>query len=305
MDIKILEDFLQLAESGNFSRAAAERNVTQPAFSRRIKTLEIEVGVPLIDRSTYPTSLTRAGEALRDAAADIVQRFHVAVETVRAENTRDLATVKFTVSRSLSISFVPEWYTALSKHVESFNIHVHTDNLHNCIHALVEGDCHFMACLAHPSVPLTIRRKDYPCRILGHTSLIPVSRGGGDGVPWFQLPGLPEEPIPYLKYSPDVYVGRVFEQVLGQRDEALHLEKVYEGEFPEALKQMALAGHGLAFVPDRIVATELAEGALARAGNESYSVPLEIRVYARTAFSDEVNAVLNTITELGKLTARS
>ena len=94
MDIKFLEDFLQLAESGNFSKAAAERNVTQPAFSRRIKSLEIAVGVPLIDRSNYPTSLTPAGEAFRDAATDIVQSFYLAVEAARAENARDFATVK-------------------------------------------------------------------------------------------------------------------------------------------------------------------------------------------------------------------
>jgi DNA-binding transcriptional LysR family regulator len=300
MDIKILEDFLQLAESGNFSRAAAERNVTQPAFSRRIKMLEIEVGVPLIDRSTYPTSLTLAGEAFRDAAAGIVERFQLAIETVRAENTRDDTTIKFAVSRSMSINFVPEWFTALSKHLESFNVHVHTDNLHNCIHALIEGDSHFMACFAHPSVPLGIRRKDYPCRILGHASLIPVSKADHEGVPWFELPGNSRRSVPYLAYSPDVYIGRVLEQVLGQREEELHSETVYRGEIPEALKQMAIAGHGVAFVPDRIVADELADGMLAHAGAHSYAVPLEIRVYGRGSFSDGVQQVLDTIIELEK-----
>ena len=300
MDIKILEDFLQLAESGNFSRAAAERNITQPAFSRRIKVLEIEVGVPLIDRSSYPASLTLAGEVFRDAAADIVARFNLAVKTVRAENSRDHATIKFAVSRSLSVHFVPDWFTALTKHLEFFNIHVHTDNLHNCIHALVEGDSHFMACFAHPSVPLGIRRKDYPCRIIGHDSLIPVSKADDEGVPWFQFPGTADRPVPYLKYSPDVYIGRVVEQVHGQRDEELHTETVYEGEIPEALKQMAIAGHGVAFVPARIVSDELANNTLVRTGSNSYSVPVEIRVYGRESFSDDVREVLDTIVDLEK-----
>ncbi|HEY5789464.1 MAG TPA: LysR family transcriptional regulator, partial [Gammaproteobacteria bacterium] len=40
MEFKLLEDFVCLARTGNFSRAAEERNVTQPAFSRRIRQLE-------------------------------------------------------------------------------------------------------------------------------------------------------------------------------------------------------------------------------------------------------------------------
>ena len=298
MDIKILEDFLQLAESGNFSRAAAERNVTQPAFSRRIKMLEIEVGVPLIDRSSYPTSLTSAGEAFRDAAEDLVKRFNLAIEAVREENTRDDATFRIAVSRSMSIHFVPEWFDAISKHLESFNVRVQTDNLHNCIHALVEGDCHFMACFAHPAVPLGIRRKDYPCRIIGHAELIPVSKADRTGSPWFQLPGSADRPVPYLQYAPDVYAGKVLEQVLTKTKAILHTETVYQGEIPEALKQMALAGHGVAFVPDRIVTQELANGTLVRAGDSSLAVPLEIRVYGRAPFSAGVNEVLDTIIQL-------
>ena len=67
MDNKWLEDFLSVARTGSFSRSAAERHITQPAFSRRIKSLEQWVGTPLIDRSTYPTRLTPAGERFRDA----------------------------------------------------------------------------------------------------------------------------------------------------------------------------------------------------------------------------------------------
>ncbi len=62
MEVKWLEDFLALAGTSNFSRAAEERHVTQSAFSRRIKQLEAWVGASLIDRATYPSRLTEAGE---------------------------------------------------------------------------------------------------------------------------------------------------------------------------------------------------------------------------------------------------
>ena len=49
LDLDWLEDFLALAESGNFSRAAKARNIAQPAFSRHIKSLEEWVGVDLFE----------------------------------------------------------------------------------------------------------------------------------------------------------------------------------------------------------------------------------------------------------------
>ncbi|WP_164666734.1 helix-turn-helix domain-containing protein, partial [Pseudomonas viridiflava] len=51
MELVWLEDFNALAESGNFSRAADARHVTQPAFSRRIRALESWVGVELFERT--------------------------------------------------------------------------------------------------------------------------------------------------------------------------------------------------------------------------------------------------------------
>ena len=52
MELKWLEDFVSLAETLNFSRSADERSVTQPAFSRRIRSLETWLGADLDDRRT-------------------------------------------------------------------------------------------------------------------------------------------------------------------------------------------------------------------------------------------------------------
>ena len=52
MNLIWLDDFLTLASSGSFSRAAQERHMTQPAFSRRIRALEEWLGTELFDRSS-------------------------------------------------------------------------------------------------------------------------------------------------------------------------------------------------------------------------------------------------------------
>ena len=73
METKWLEDFVSLAETRSFSRSAQLRHVTQPAFSRRIQALEAWAGTDLVDRSSYPTRLTPAGETLYAQSIEMLQ----------------------------------------------------------------------------------------------------------------------------------------------------------------------------------------------------------------------------------------
>ena len=81
MELKWLEDFIVLSETENFTQAAAKRNVTQPAFSRRIRMLETWLGVLLIERSVYPIELTEAGKSFAERAVAIKR----AILTARTE----------------------------------------------------------------------------------------------------------------------------------------------------------------------------------------------------------------------------
>src|SRR5690606_17411175 len=72
MDVAWLESLLALTEHGSFSRAADALHVSQPAFSRRIRSLEQWIGAELVDRSTYPVSLTPAGVKLHRQAASVM-----------------------------------------------------------------------------------------------------------------------------------------------------------------------------------------------------------------------------------------
>jgi DNA-binding transcriptional LysR family regulator len=76
MDTKWLEDFVSLAKTRSFSRSAQLRHLTQPAFSRRLRSLQAWAGVALVDRSSYPTRLTAAGTQLHAQAQDILQNLY-------------------------------------------------------------------------------------------------------------------------------------------------------------------------------------------------------------------------------------
>lgn len=65
MELTQVRYFLTLCRTLNFTRAAAECHVTQPAFSRAIARLEEEFGAPLIYRERNSTSLTPFGREMR------------------------------------------------------------------------------------------------------------------------------------------------------------------------------------------------------------------------------------------------
>ena len=87
VETKWLEDFVSLAETRSFSRSAQLRHVTQPAFSRRIQALEAWAGIDLVDRSSYPTRLTSAGQTLLPQALEILGCLQAARNLMRGHQT--------------------------------------------------------------------------------------------------------------------------------------------------------------------------------------------------------------------------
>ncbi|MDR3564565.1 MAG: LysR family transcriptional regulator [Negativicutes bacterium] len=76
MDIRHLEYFLEVVRQGSFSKAAAILHITQPSISKMIKSLEDDLGVPLIYRNSKQVSLTDAGQAVLEQSQQIVTLFH-------------------------------------------------------------------------------------------------------------------------------------------------------------------------------------------------------------------------------------
>ena len=62
---KRLVDFLLLARYKTYTQVAQVQEQSQSAISRSIQKLEAQLGVSLVDRHTYPVSLTTNGETLQ------------------------------------------------------------------------------------------------------------------------------------------------------------------------------------------------------------------------------------------------
>ena len=282
METKWLEDFVSLAETRSFSRSALLRHVTQPAFSRRIQSLEAWAGADLVDRSAYPTSLTPAGETLYGQALEILQALQSTRAMLRGHASAGQDVIEFAVPHTLAFTFFPAWVSGLRDAFGPIKSRLIALNVHDAAMRLVEGGCDVLISYHHASEPLQLDADHYDMVTLGQEVLAPYVKVGADGQALWTLPGTAQKPLPYLGYAPGAYLGRVTDLILKQAGTAIHLDRVYETDMAEGLKVMALEGHGIAFLPYSAVHKELAAHKLAPIGwpdAASLQITMDVRAY--------------------------
>lgn len=81
MNLEQLRGFVEVADLGHFTQAAAKLHLAQPTLSRQISSLEIELGAELFHRARGNITLTDAGETLLPRA----RRMLADADTIRAE----------------------------------------------------------------------------------------------------------------------------------------------------------------------------------------------------------------------------
>jgi DNA-binding transcriptional LysR family regulator len=82
-ELRLLRSFVAVADAGSLTRAAAELHIAQQSLSQQMTTLEAQLGVRLLERSSRGVALTERGAVLRDEARAVLARAERAVETVR------------------------------------------------------------------------------------------------------------------------------------------------------------------------------------------------------------------------------
>jgi DNA-binding transcriptional LysR family regulator len=280
VETKWLEDFVSLAETRSFSRSAQLRHVTQPAFSRRIQALEAWAGIDLVDRSSYPTRLTAAGETFHAQALEILGSLQTTRNMMRGHQTGAHDMIEFAVPHSLAFTFFPHWVMDLRKRFGALKSRLITLNVHDAVMQLTEGSCDLLIAYHHPSQPLQLNPERYEMLSLGHETLAPYAKADEHGQPQFRLPGTPSARVPYLSYGEGAYLGRLVDVITKLAPAPLRLDPIYETDMAEGLKAMALEGHGLAFLPASSVKKELKSKRLLRAsGPGEHELTMEVRIY--------------------------
>ncbi|MFM2330403.1 MAG: hypothetical protein RLZZ494_2506 [Pseudomonadota bacterium] len=301
MDTKWLEDFVSLAETRSFSRSAQLRHVTQPAFSRRIQALEAWAGLDLVDRSSYPTRLTPAGETFHAQALEILDALQATRNMMRSHQVAGQDTIEFAVPHTLAFTFFPHWLMDLRQRFGHLKSRLIGLNVHDAVLRLTEGGCDLLIAYHHITQPLQLSSDRYEMLSLGHETLAPYAKADAEGQPLFRLPGTPRHPVPLLSYASGAYMARLVEQIIKHASVQPHLDPIYETDMAEGLKAMALEGHGLAFLPASSVKKELRARRLVPAGS-SYELTMEVRIYReRPQFARHIKPVAQELWEFLRL----
>lgn len=286
MELAWLEDFLEIVATRNFSTAAAARHISQSAFSRRIKALEAWLGTELIDRSTYPVRLSPAGTLFLPRAQDLVSEIYRVRTDCRSLFSASDVPLTFSALHTLAIYFFPQWFRKIGALATSGALRssMEAGDFLGSIEQLSLGKCDFALVYHHPDGLPVLETGPFESIQVGSDRLILVCGCDQDGKPLYSV----EEtniggPIPYLAYSwNDGYLGKLIALILSRRPTELPLSTIYESSLAEGLKQMAIAGAGIAWLPQICVRHDLEVGRLAQIGGPQMTIKMEIRLFRRS-----------------------
>jgi DNA-binding transcriptional LysR family regulator len=278
MDLKVLEDFLILAETRSFSRAAQRRNSAQSAFSRRIQALEAWLGTTLVDRRST-LQLTPAGEAFQEIAEDTLRGIRHGREEIQSIASQTTAAISFAVTHSLSLNFFPRWIGQIERETGPLLLKLLSNDGEKCKEALIKGDCHFMICHFDNRMGSDFKASRLKSVLLGKDTLIPVSAPDRHQEPLVAVPGTQASRAPYLTYAHGSFMGRSLDLFLQESRQPAYLAPCFETSLAECVKAMVLEGHGVGWLPETMVRHELETGRLVRAGKSEWDIDFEVRLF--------------------------
>jgi DNA-binding transcriptional LysR family regulator len=139
MDVADLEHFLILVERGNFTSAAKDLGLSQPALSRQIQRLERAVGAPLFLRSRAGVQLAPAGERFRSYAEEGVALYRRLLNDLRGGETPLRGELRLAASTTPAEFLVPRLLAEFTAAYPGVRAIVFTANSQRVVEEVAEG----------------------------------------------------------------------------------------------------------------------------------------------------------------------
>ena len=139
MDVRLLKQFINLAQSLHFGRASEASHVSPSALSRSIQRLEGELGVALFERNNRSVSLTHAGNHFLSYARDTLGEWDTIRNTMMEETGELHGEVSMYCSVTASYSFLFEILTRFRQDHPRIEIKLHTGDPEDAIARVLSG----------------------------------------------------------------------------------------------------------------------------------------------------------------------
>ena len=281
----MFRDLERLRQTGNFSQAAALGNLSQPAFSRRIKSLEAWVGTALVDRSHHPIRLTDAGVQMLEAGLQALSRIEQErSQILESRSLPDKYVVSFGAQHSIGWRFYPAWLQALEEAYGPILSRLRADDLPICMQDLKNGEVDFVVAYERAGA---LPSRSVDSIAIGEDQLLPVCKPGADGAPMFAF-GERGVKMPYLRFGETAPISAHLEPLFAEHSIARYLRTVYENSMAGALRIRAREGEGVAWLPRSLVLPDLESGLLVEVGKPDWVVDLSIRLFRNKEHSNRL-----------------
>ncbi|WP_395346448.1 LysR family transcriptional regulator [Variovorax sp. UC122_21] len=247
MDIEDLRTFVEVASAGGVSPAAVRLGISKSMVSRRLLRLEAELGVQLLARSTRGAALTEAGSTFRDYAAKVCIDIDTAMETILPAGE-----LRGRLRIAVPLSFGPTHFAPMLAEM-----------------AKRHPQLHIQTCYSDRFVDLIAEGFDCAIRVgyLEDSNLIARSVGPIHGKlvaspDYISEHGSPEAPDELVAHEALMQGTEAWQLMDGDRIITVRPQGRFKADNGTALVAAAVAGLGIAYVPDWLTHEYIAAGAL-------------------------------------------
>jgi len=287
--LKWLEDLVVLLEEKSFTKAAERRHVTQPAFSRRIRLLEDWLGAPIVDRKRKPIGILPSFIEREDEIRELVSHFYQLRARFQDDNSGQKPTV-FAVQHTLAASRFPQLLQFIKQQLPDASYRIQTANNDECERLFLK-EAQFMLVYESSNSDFVFAEGIASQLSLACDYLIPVAAPEV----YQQLFGkLDKTSIPLLTFPQGGFMSdALMVSCLPAAMQAYTINVICETAFSVSLKEMVLAGMGVAWLPKSLIQQELVAGRVLslEAALGTCELPVSL-YYRRDSGADEILGLL-------------
>lgn len=273
MRLEWIDDLLAILHAGSLNRAAEQRYLSQPAFSRRIKSIEDYVGVPLVDRSRKPAHLSATVLAQQQRLEELSVGIRDLLYDLRQQERKAQNRVIIAGQHASITMKVPALIKKLVPRDET-DIVLRLANRDECFYMLATNQADMALVYRMPQERLPLEGYLIEECDLGSDPMIPVFCA--DRISQLNK-SYQEGEIPVIAYPQDVFLGQVVNrEIFSVLRSRVFLRTKAETSLTLATLQLALEAVGVGWIPASVARRDLMRGDLIDLSKTLMGCPLNV-----------------------------
>ncbi|MDB3912237.1 LysR family transcriptional regulator [Paracoccaceae bacterium] len=288
MDTKLLEDALILLEQKSFTGAAERRNITQPAFSRRIQALERWAGRSLLERNSNRIELSegliQSEPQIRRLLAQLKQ-----LQKQLQQPTPAFHSIIMAAPHSLSASTISEIIEQTNTTDMERKVRLLTGNQDEALSIFLRHDADVLVSYEHRSLNQLPFDNSVLKIVWRLDALVPaVSKKMCHLLD--EYGSLPDD-VATISYPANSMFEKIISSHQFNKTKKLSPQGVVESAFSVGVANLMKAGHGAAWVPKSLIKSEILNEDVKILSSNYGQIPMEIVLYVHKANSNAANFV--------------